>query len=403
MRLRVHDVRLRDYHSSALFLDDDAFEELSSCPACAASDEQSCVATVEGRSRQSVQLAHCARCSHSYLSRRPNPEWFQRFYASEWDSAGRQGGRRRTVASLRTALQQQPLPRRAVRAARVLRRDVPGVLYPGPARLMQMVSGLGGVAGDAFPTGKKLLEIGSGYGAALSWFSEAGLQTWGTEASAHRVAACRAKGLNVVQTSILDLDPVVKDAPYDFVYSSHVVEHITDLDRLMEALHPLVADGGFVYIEVPHSPIAEDVLQRTHIPVHAHLFSASSLSTLLRRFGLQPVRVLADVNLHIVAQKTEQTGPLQDVSIPSRPVDLVHGLDLLDDASGPVRVRYNQYRVEISKVSDGDSLYSRRFSYGVHDVADDDHNEFVVEREDSSALLPLEIVHDSEQAPIWVK
>jgi 2-polyprenyl-3-methyl-5-hydroxy-6-metoxy-1,4-benzoquinol methylase len=402
MRLQVLDVNLRGFHSAPLYLDEQTFEHVATCPACTSGDGQQLIAASVGQTQDGLHLSHCPSCNHTYLSRRPTQVWFQQYYATEWDT-GRTPEPVSPVRTARARLQHVGLARRAVHAARVLRTDVPRNMYPGPARLLQMVSGLGHVAGDSFPRGSKLLEIGTGYGAALEFFTAAGLETYGTEASAHRVAACRAKGLRVTQTSILDLNPVAPHGPFDFVYSQHVFEHLTDLDQVMKSVEPLVKPGGFVYIEVPHSPLAEDVVLRSHIPVHIHLFSAASLSTLLQRSGFRPVRVLADVNLHVVAQKGEVDTPLADVHIPSRPDDLVHGLRQIV-GEGAVRVRYDQYHVEITRERDGSRVFTRPFPYGNNNAVDGDCNEFVLRADDSDLeTWPLRFVHDTPRAPIWVK
>jgi 2-polyprenyl-3-methyl-5-hydroxy-6-metoxy-1,4-benzoquinol methylase len=402
MRLQVLDVNLRGFHSAPLYLDEETFEHVSACPACASSNDQALIAASAGRTQDALHLTHCATCEHTYLSRRPSQEWFQQYYATQWDTT-RGATRVSPLRAARSRLQQVDLARRVVHAARVLRTDLPKNMFPGPARLLQMVSGLGDVSGDAFPRGSKLLEIGAGYGAALEFFTAAGLETYGTEASAHRVAACRAKGLRVTQTSILDLNPVAPHGPFDFVYSQHVFEHLTDLDEVMKSVEPLVKPGGFIYIEVPHSPLAEDIVLRSHIPVHAHLFSAASLTALLQRSGFRPVRVLADVNLHVVAQKGEVDTPLAGVHIPARPEDLVHGLRQII-SEGDVRVRYDQYHVEITRERDGSRLFTRAFPYGNNNAVDGDCNEFVLRADENDGdEWPLRFEHDSARAPIWVK
>lgn len=403
MQLRVLDVKLRGYHSDPIYLGPADLEELSCCPACTASDQQRHLALAAGSDAEGLRVTFCPQCGHAYLSRRPTQDWFQAYYATQWDTHGS-----RAAPSLshrmRRRIQRVGLARRAVRAGRVLQRDVPGAMYPGPARLLQMISGLGPVEGDSFPAGRKLLEIGSGYGAALAFFRDAGLEVYGTEASAHRAAACRALGLDVQQTSITNLDPVAHHAPFDFVYSSHVFEHLTDLDRMMAGVARLVKEGGFVYIEVPHSLLAEDLVLRSHIPVHLHMFSAASLIAVLQRAGLQPVRVLADVNLHVVAHKGEIATPIGRTRIPTMPEDLVHGLESVAGEQGDVRVRFDQYQIDVSRADDNATLYSRPFPYGNLTSVDGDRNEFRLRFDGADeSQWPIRFVHATPQPPIWVK
>lgn len=405
MDFNVLDARVRRFHSPPIYLGAADIEDVGTCPACASTAGQKVISLAEGQRSRSLAISHCSSCSHAYLSRRPSQAWFQRYYSEEWDT-GRVPSSALSLGGMRSSLRQSAPVRRAVRAARVLRHDLPQLMHPGPSRLLQMVSGLGDVVGDLFPRGQRLLEIGAGYGAALTFFQEAGLDVYGTEASSHRVQACTDQGLRVVQTSITDLDPIADRGPFDFVYSSHVFEHLTDLASLMTSVQSILKPDGFIYLEVPHSPVAEDLLLRTHIPVHLHLFSAASLSTVLRRFGFQPVRVLADVNLHVVAQRSDVAlVPIGEVRIPSEPADLIHGLDVIDADHGPTRVSYSQYDVEITRLADGSRpLYTRQFPYGVWDTPEDDRNEFVLEMaEGSSPGLPVRFLYGEDEAPIWVK
>lgn len=398
MELHVLDVRLREYHSEPLHLTGEDFELVGSCPCCETSDRQAPVALSRGSETPALSLAHCENCLHSYLDRRPSERWLQHYYSDAWDT-GRTADTKPTGTGLRERLRQQPMLRRMVQASRVARRGLPQTFYPGPARLMSMVAGLGEVPGDEFPADWRVLEVGTGYGASLDFLSEAGMTTYGTEANAHRVAACRARGLEVVQTSIADLDPVTQWAPFDLIYSSHVFEHIADLDGVMRAAAPLVADGGFIYLEVPNSPLSEDVILRTHIPVHLHLFSASSLSALLRRFGFEPVRMLADLNLHVIARKTTDATVIGSATVPSRPSDLSHGLNHLEQGE-TYEISYDLFHTEIRRARDREMVYKRAFPYGA--ITGTGANIFTV-RVASRAGDFLEFVHPGPQAPLWVK
>lgn len=405
MNIVVLDVKLRGYHSGPLYLGEDDLQMITSCPACGQGPEQVRLAVTAGDDIEALHVSHCGACAHIYLSRRPRAQWYQRYYSTEWDTGRSKVSVDKEVRGVKLALKRSTAVTRVIRATRVLRRDLPELLYPWPARFLHLVAGLGEVSGDEFPRGKKLLEIGSGYGAALSFLKDAGLETHGTEASERRVEACRAQGLDVVQTSINDLSPVASAAPFDFIFSSHVFEHLTDLDPLMSQLHPLLAEGGFLYLEVPHGPLAEDIILRSHIPVHCHIFSARSLSALMKRFGFRPVRVLADVSLHIVAQKTENTTAIEDVDIPSPPEDLLHGLDIVANEQDPLEVRYNQFEVLIRRASDGLELFRRPFPYGSVRLDDSDLNEFTIRIDKGSkdGIWPLRFNHPGPQAPIFVK
>lgn len=405
MNITVLDVRPHAFHSAPIFLKEDDFEEIQTCPACAAEKDLRVLASTQGKLACSLEVSCCKSCSHIYLSRRPSEAWVQHYYSHTWDTGRSSQAPVQWWEATNNLLRRNRITRRVGRAARIIREDLPRVVYPGTARFMHMLGGVGDTDGYEFPRGRRLLEIGTGYGLTLSFLRDIGFETFGTEANAHRASECRKKGLKVLQTEIDNLDPLQPFAPFDFVYSAHVFEHLTDLSRMMHSVDALVEEGALLYIEVPHTPIAEDILLRSHIPVHYHLFSASSLCGLMRRFGFEPVRILADVSLHILAQKGGPHSAIGDVTIPSAPECIVHGLQHLVTERDPILAHYRQFEMELRRVSDGSVIYTRPFPYGSSKAAASLTNEFVLQSESSEnhGLWPLRFLHATNQAPIWVK
>jgi 2-polyprenyl-3-methyl-5-hydroxy-6-metoxy-1,4-benzoquinol methylase len=405
MNVNILEARLRGFHRDPIYLDPDEIEKVDSCPACASREGQRVLAVARGLKDQALQLGQCTSCSHVYLQSRPTAEWFDKYYSEDWDTGSTSQNQVKVASRARRMMRRNRFITKAVRAQRVLRHDMPAILHPSPARLMQMISGLGEVKGDEFPYGWKLLDIGCGYGGSLLFLHEFGLDTWGTEANAHRAAVARSLGLNVIHTIGDDFSPVQSAAPFDLVYSSHVFEHLADLDRMMEAIDPLVSPDGFVYLEVPHGPVTEDIIIRTHIPVHCHLFSASSLSALLRRYGYHPVRVLVDTNLHLVARRSEEPIGIHDVSVPAGSERIVHGLFDAIGEPDTLKIAYEQHHIEVRRSIDDSLVYKRNFPYGVYPVGVQGRDEFLIEIEAKNDREPWPIYfqHPTYQAPIWMK
>jgi SAM-dependent methyltransferase len=388
------------------YLAESELEDVASCPACAAAEGQREVTASEGTAQRGLVLSYCSRCGHHYLSRRPTRAWYATYYAEGWDTGRLEGP---TLPSrLRQALKSWPVLRRAVAAVRTLRS---GPFASERAyRTLSMFYGMAPLAEDldALPRGAKVLEIGTGYGSTLDLLRAAGFSAVGTEANRHRVDVCRAQGLQVLQTGIDDLGPVAPLAPFDFIYSAHVFEHLLDLDRMMSGVAPLLAEGGGLCLEVPHGPVVEDLVNRVHQPGHCHLFSVGSLTALLSRHGFVVSRVLADVNLLVTAQ---MAGGFRfpSLSADGGPALLAPWRAALSRETTPVSYSYDHFHVVVRRESDGSVLFARESPYRVRPVhrpgSRDLVNTFVlqVEPESPAEEWPIRFLHPTAQPPIWMK
>ena len=84
-----------------------------------------------------------------------------------------------------------------------------------------------------------------------------------------------------------------KDASFDLIIMSHVLEHFADLDGL-KSITKLLKDNGTFYIEVPNPTTYADSLQREYLffidRMHLSHFSAKSMMVLAERFELKMQR-----------------------------------------------------------------------------------------------------------------
>ena len=86
---------------------------------------------------------------------------------------------------------------------------------------------------------------------------------------------------------------------FDFVYSSEVIEHVADVEAFARFLAQVAAPGAAVFLTTPDlgSPRVPADVTRWDVfgpPVHIQFFTESVLARLLERFGLVPVRRIAD-------------------------------------------------------------------------------------------------------------
>lgn len=406
MRVRVIDARPSYAYGNPFYLTEADIESVDSCPVCRSDSEQTILGLSEAKCGTGLSVSHCASCNHAYLSRRPTSSWYQRYYAEVWDSG--QLDLAPSVNRIRHLLKKTPRLRELARALKNAWR------YPrteiAREQRLAMFAGLGPLSEGLshYPKGAKILEIGSGYGGAMDLFQDAGFKAYGTEASRHRVEFCRSQGLNVYQTNIDELDAVARYAPFDFVYSSHVFEHLLDLRAMMETLTPLVNDQGALYIEVPHGPVIENIIHLTHIPVHCHAFSGKSLARLVEDFGFTAVRLMVDMNLHLVASKGLRGFSFPAVEIPGTPKSYrEQALPVVGD--DPIEFTYDHFYVNVSDARNQQLLYERSSPYAISRVYKPGTTELVnqftlsVEGSNEEGEWPIRFIHDSDLPPVWAK
>lgn len=94
-----------------------------------------------------------------------------------------------------------------------------------------------------------LLEIGSSWGYFLYQARAAGFDVTGLEIGDRRREFGRRRlGLDIAG----DLGELPPDKRYDVIYTSHVLEHFTDLARIFPRLGTLLSDEGVLFVEVPN-------------------------------------------------------------------------------------------------------------------------------------------------------
>ena len=100
----------------------------------------------------------------------------------------------------------------------------------------------------ALGPGRRLLELGSSWGYFLHQAVAGGFQATGVEIGARRSEYGRTQlGVRIVPS----LDALAGES-FDLVYTSHVLEHFTELSGLFPRLRELLVPGGALVVEVPH-------------------------------------------------------------------------------------------------------------------------------------------------------
>ncbi len=138
--------------------------------------------------------------------------------------------------------------------AHVLGRD-----HVDPDRYARNIAALDAIVPLA---GKRLLEIGSGFGVSLAvMLRDYGVDAYGIEPASEGFDASFACARAVLDANGLDRARLVDatgeripfaDASFDVVYSNNVLEHTSDPGRVLEEAMRVLKPGGTLFVEVPN-------------------------------------------------------------------------------------------------------------------------------------------------------
>lgn len=136
-----------------------------------------------------------------------------------------------------------------------------------------------------------LLEVGPGFGtfAELATTSGTFSRVIAIEPTPEMAAACRVRGVNVIEKRIEDVAGDVGQA--DVLVSFEVIEHLFDPSEFIAQCAELIRPGGLLVLSCPNGQGFDIALLGTSALAvdaeHVNLFNPDSLSHLLGRFGFQ--------------------------------------------------------------------------------------------------------------------
>ena len=133
-----------------------------------------------------------------------------------------------------------------------------------------------------FPAGKSFnyLEIGSGAGHILKYFSGLAQSAWGVEPS-------RAKNEPKL---IPDIDDLPTDIKFDCIVAQDVLEHVTDPSGMLKKIRQRTNKGGLIYAGFPNKDSFKARMMKAKWsmvrPVgHLHYFSSASIDRIFKQAG----------------------------------------------------------------------------------------------------------------------
>jgi SAM-dependent methyltransferase len=139
---------------------------------------------------------------------------------------------------------------------------------------------------------RRLLDVGAGLGVFPAAMKALGWEVVGLEPDPRNVAHLRqVVGITALAERLEALDPAVTGR-FTAITFNKVLEHVEDPVSLLAAALPLLADRGFIYIEVPDVAAAVAGPGREEFFIeHHHVFSPDSLTLLVERAGFALTRI----------------------------------------------------------------------------------------------------------------
>ncbi len=137
----------------------------------------------------------------------------------------------------------------------------------------------------------RLLEVGVGHGALLSYMSRRGFSVEGCDmAEAICAHVERTLGHKMHRGS---LQSILGQQEFDVIVMNHVLEHVSDPIDLLRAARRLLKRNGVLHIALPNIDSWEAHLSgwTGYQPYHLVYFNRVSVSTALRESGLSPISV----------------------------------------------------------------------------------------------------------------
>jgi len=134
--------------------------------------------------------------------------------------------------------------------------------FAGYSQLPRQVRGLDGAPGWPAirallpdPGGRRIVDLGCGFGWASRWFREQGAASvLGLDLSRNMIARARADTADAaIEYRIADLDTLQLPAEaFDLAYSSLAFHYVRDFGRLARVIHQALARGGRLVFTIEH-------------------------------------------------------------------------------------------------------------------------------------------------------
>lgn len=137
--------------------------------------------------------------------------------------------------------------------------------------------------------GWRTLEIGCGLGFLSDWLSRQGCVAVGLEPDWQQAEFARERfGLEIINVR---MEEATLSRQFDFMASSHVIEHFPEPLAFLKNLHTLAAPGALLFLETPNILAPKVGPRRVFSLAHNFYFSPQTLTAGLAKTGWQVERL----------------------------------------------------------------------------------------------------------------
>lgn len=143
-------------------------------------------------------------------------------------------------------------------------------------------------------TGKRILDIGAGYGNTLDVFGNIkGVTLAAIEASDGGNKKMQEKGIDVIARDVeLEDWHLSREGEFDLVILSHVLEHLLDPIGTLKKIAHVLSSEGILQIEIPNMMEPAGSLEKFYFrAVHTYYFSTATLVQAAKMAGLEIVDI----------------------------------------------------------------------------------------------------------------
>ena len=143
--------------------------------------------------------------------------------------------------------------------------------------------------------GKKTLDFGCGGGFIAHALSYVAKSSNGIDINENAIAYAKQQ-FKRANYACMDFVQLLETTDkFDFVYSSEVIEHVSDINLYMKTLAHLVGEGGYAYITTPdlgHPKVPEDITEWSMLcpPIHVQHFTQKTVYKLFNRYGFEVIK-----------------------------------------------------------------------------------------------------------------
>lgn len=165
-----------------------------------------------------------------------------------------------------------------------------------------------------YARGRNVLDLGCGGGFVVQVLSLVAKTATGIDISENAVSYARSRFQRPRFICCNFTDLLGSDRQYDFIYSSEVIEHVSDVNLYMRTLDRLAAPGAHVYITTPdsgHPQVPADITQWDVFcpPVHVQFFNRKTVAVLFEKYGFSIVRYYKNRKPGLVFLARKTGGP----------------------------------------------------------------------------------------------